>query len=422
MNGLSRSQWFVVALMVALSVMSYVDRTVMSIAGPSIIKEFGISETQMGTVYSAFLLSYAVLMAPGGWLADRFGARVILGLLGAGATLCTLLTPLAATPAIAAAVGLLPALLIVRFVLGGFTAPLYPGLGRVTADRIPALHRARVQGFIIGGAPLGGALTPIAFTWLIARYGWRASFYIAAAATAIMTVVWLWFMRGERPASIAPGPAGEAVRTGVWRRLFGNRNVMLLTAGYFTINYFEYIFFYWIYYYFGQIRKMGAQDSAIYTTILLLAMMVGMPVGGWLCDRMVPRLGARNSRLLVAGGGMALSAVCMFVGTRLNSDLPMVVLLSIAIALAAASEGPYWAAAIEAGGRDVGSACGIMNGVGNVGGLLAPVLTPYIASQAGWPVSLYFASALILAGAVTWIFIHPADTPEQNLEPKLESV
>jgi MFS family permease len=422
-QGLSRQQWFVVGLMVALSVISYVDRTVMSLAGPSIIKEFGISETQMGAVYSAFLLSYAVLMAPGGWLADRFGARAILGLMGVGATLCTLLTPLAATPGLAAVAGLLPVFLIVRFVLGAFTAPLYPALARVTADRIPPLHRARVQGFIIGGAPLGGAVTPIAFTWLIANYGWRVSFYFAAAVTAVMTALWLWFMReGSRSSGPPPPRVGIAGGDPVWRRLSGNRNVILLTAGYFTINYFEYIFFYWIYYYFGEIRGMGAQDSAVYTTILLLSMMVGMPAGGWLSDRLLPRLGPKNSRLLVAGGGMALSAVCMFAGTQMARDLPMVALLSIAIALAAAAEGPYWSAAIEAGGRDVGAACGFMNGVGNIGGLLAPVLTPYIASQAGWPASLYFASALILAGAVTWIFIHPAATSGQHLEPTLNAI
>jgi MFS family permease len=422
-NGLSRHQWFVVGLMVALSVVSYVDRTVMSLAGPSIIKEFGISETQMGTVYSAFLLSYAVLMAPGGWLADRVGARAVLGLMGVGATLCTFLTPLAATPALAAAIGLLPMFLLVRFVLGAFTAPLYPALARVSADRIPPLHRARVQGFVIGGAPLGGAVTPIAFTWLIATYGWRASFYVAAAITAVMTALWLWFMREQSPASrAAPLPVRTAAGNLVWRRLLGNRNLVLLTAGYFTINYFEYIFFYWIYYYFGQIRNMGAQDSAVYTTVLLLSMMVGMPAGGALSDRLVPLLGARRSRLLVAGGGMALSAVCLFAGTQMTRDLPMVALLSLALALAAAAEGPYWSAAIEAGGADVGAACGFMNGVGNIGGLLAPVLTPYIASQFGWPASLYFASALILAGAATWIFVDPAPGSGKQLEPTLTAI
>ena len=63
----------IVALMVLLSVMSYFDRTIMSIAGPGMIHDFGLSETQMGSVYSAFLLGYALMMIPGGRLADRWG-------------------------------------------------------------------------------------------------------------------------------------------------------------------------------------------------------------------------------------------------------------------------------------------------------------------------------------------------------------
>ena len=118
----------------------------MSLAGPSIIKEFGISETQMGAVYSAFLLSYAVLMAPGGWLADRFGARAILGLMGVGATLCTLLTPHCGDAGLGGCGRVDAPFLIVRFVLGAFTAPLYPALARVSADRIPPLHRCTRAG------------------------------------------------------------------------------------------------------------------------------------------------------------------------------------------------------------------------------------------------------------------------------------
>src|SRR5436309_15202158 len=86
----------VVGLMIALSVMSYFDRTIMSIAGPEIIKEFSLSETGMGAVYSAFILSYALLMIPGGRLADLFGPRRVLAVSGLGAALFTGLSALGA--------------------------------------------------------------------------------------------------------------------------------------------------------------------------------------------------------------------------------------------------------------------------------------------------------------------------------------
>ncbi len=237
--------------------------------------------------------------------------------------------------------------------------------------------------------------------------GWRIALYLAALATAAVTALGIWLIRDD-PAFSAETVEPQAVASRVaWRGLFRNRNLLLLAAGYFTINYFEYIFFYWIYYYFGQIRGMSVQSSAVYTTVLSLSMMAGTPLGGWLCDRLTLVTGAAKSRQAVAGGGMVLSAVCLYAGTMMTSTIPMVAMLSLAIGLAAAAEGPFWSAAIETGGSNVGVSCGIMNGVGNVGGLLAPVLTPWIAQMAGWSVSLHFASALILFGASTWLLNRP---------------
>ena len=88
----------VALLMLAFSVMDYFNRTIMSISGPDIIKEFSLSETQMGSIYSAFILSYALLMIPGGHLADRFGPRIVIAFMGLGSALFTGLTAAAGHP------------------------------------------------------------------------------------------------------------------------------------------------------------------------------------------------------------------------------------------------------------------------------------------------------------------------------------
>ena len=74
-RSLNPTQLIVIALLFGFSMMSYFDRTIMSIAGPQMIKDFGLSETQMGGIYSAFILGYALLMIPGGHLTDRLGPR-----------------------------------------------------------------------------------------------------------------------------------------------------------------------------------------------------------------------------------------------------------------------------------------------------------------------------------------------------------
>ena len=190
-----RRQITVVALMVACSVMSYFDRTIMSIAGPEVMKEFDLSATQMGSVYSAFILSYAILMIPGGHVADRLGPRLTLLLMNLSAALFTGLTAFGGRPGLGSIVGVLPALIAIRLGLGVGTAPLYPACARMSAHWIPIAHQGAVQGLIIAGSSLGGAVSPLLFSWLISLYQWRMSFFIAAVATAGLAVLWFWSVR-----------------------------------------------------------------------------------------------------------------------------------------------------------------------------------------------------------------------------------
>ena len=202
-SSIRKQRIVIVALMIAFSVMSYFDRTIMSIAGPRIIKEFNLSITEMGSVYSAFVLSYAILMIPAGWVADKLGPRLTLLLMGSSAALFTALTALGAKPGLGSVVGIVPALWIIRLGLGVGTAPLYPACAKMSANWIPIGQQGRVQGMIIAGSSMGGAVSPILFTWLMSLYQWRVSFVIAAIATAILALLWFWSAR-DYPVGINP--------------------------------------------------------------------------------------------------------------------------------------------------------------------------------------------------------------------------
>src|SRR6266852_4056541 len=104
----------VVILLILLSVMTYFDRTIITIAGPGIIKEFSVSATEMGAVYSAYLLTYALLMVPGGRLADLFGPRLVLTFMALGSALFTGLTALGGRPGLCAYIGVIPSFLAIR--------------------------------------------------------------------------------------------------------------------------------------------------------------------------------------------------------------------------------------------------------------------------------------------------------------------
>jgi len=106
---------------------------------------------------------------------------------------------------------------------------------------------------------------------------------------------------------------------------------------------------------------------------------------------------------------MAISAVLLILGAGGGyAVVTTVALLSLALGFATCSEGPFWAVAIEISGEHVGPACGILNTGGNLGGMLAPVLTPLIAAHFGWAGGLYFGSLMVLIGMLTWLLVDPS--------------
>jgi len=400
------TQTSLVALMFGFSVMSYFDRTIMSIAGPEIMKEFGVEPTQMGWVYSAFILGYAVFMIPGGDVADRLGPRNTLTLMGLAAALFTALTPLGGHAALAF-LGVVPLLIAIRCGLGIVSAPLYPACARMCSAWIPMVHRGRVQAFIIAGACVGGAVSPILFSWLMSLYAWRGSFYLSAVATALLAVAWVAYVR-RLPPGVEHSP-GRHAQNRSWRRLLLNRNLALLTFAYFTLGYFEYIFFYWIYYYFGEVRHTGFAQSARYTTVIFLVMLVMMPLGGWISDGLTRSYGPKFGRRIVPLVGLTMGAILLYLGVATSDSGTATVLLALAIGFASFCEGPFWALAIDIGGTQVGAAGGILNAGGNVGGFFSPVLTPLVAKYFGWSWGLYAGSVMVILGALACWFVDASD-------------
>ena len=335
-------------------------------------------------------------MTPGGALADRFGARLILTLGGIGNALLTGFTGLCSG---------LTQLYAIRLLLGATTATLYPSCARMTRNWISPVVQSRAQAMIQAGAALGSAISPVLFVILMSRFGWRTSFGLAGLATALLYAIW-WVVARDAP----PG-GGQQVRDVkkvgpvTLAHLVRDRNLILLTVSYFCLNYFEYIFFYWIYYYFDEIRRLGKHDSALYVSIIMMTMCVTTPLGGFVTDVLVRRYGLKIGRRIVPFIGMPASAICLIAGAGGWPTFATVTLLALAFGLCASAEGPFWATAVDLGGPRAGSAGGMMNTGGNAGGLLAPILTPWIARYFGWDAGLYMGSLVVLCGVGAWFFI-----------------
>jgi len=395
----------IVLLMILYSMMSYFDRTIISVAGADIMRTFQLSETQMGSVYSAFVLGYAFAMIPGGFLVDRFGPACTLTAVGIGSALFTALTAYGIRPALGAWLAVLPSLIVVRVLLGITTAPLYPSCARMIGDQFSRMRRALIWGFVAAGAGLGSALSPVIFSWSLSRYDWRGLFGLAACGTAMLAIAW-WLCVRDLPRRMEKevGPStGISLRS--LYELLKNRNVLLLSLGYFTVSYFEYIFFYWIYYYFKEVRNLPQSQVTLYTTMIFLSWVLMTPTGGFVSDLLVRKIGSRG-RAMVAVPTMIASVILFIIGTRTTEAYWTGFLYALSFGLMSSSDGPFWSSTVQVGRDKAGAACGILNTGSNVGGFIAPVLTPAIASVLGWTAALYFACGVAFLGAGAWFFVN----------------
>lgn len=191
--------------------------------------------------------------------------------------------------------------------------------------------------------------------------------------------------------------------TATWH-LVRNSSLIFLTLSYGAVNYFEYLFFYWMEHYFQSELHLPTAQSRLYSTVCILAMGAGMFLGGVLADRLHRRW-SRRGRRLVPALGMTLSAVLLVLGLVSTEPGWIVTWFALALAAVGTTEGPVWTTAVELGGRHGGTAAAICNTGGNAGGLLAPILTPFLAQHLGWPTAVGLGSLYCLLGAMLWKWI-----------------
>jgi MFS family permease len=396
--------WGHVALLLAYSFVSWFNRVSMSAAGAEkIIPDGVLSEAAMGDIYSALVLTYAACMLPGGWLTDRAGPRLALILMGLGSAVCVAMTGVAGQ-ALVSGIGLYIGLLAVRGLMGVFTAPIYPASGRVVSLEVPENRRAGANGLIMGAALLGIAAAPFAFGFLMDWLRWPVAFVVMGGITAALAVAWTIVtprrsLRELDASTVTSVDAGDQHRS-PWWNLLCNRRLVFLTAAYAFIGYNENLFFFWSQYYFKVVMHFGKETSRLYSTVLYVAMALGMFTGGLLADRLSRATGSRRARLLVAVCGLLGGAVFLSLGFAVTQPYLVVASLSLALAAVGLCEGPLWAMAVESGGRRGGTAAGIFNTGGNFGGIFSPAITPRLAVAFGWTSAVAVSVGACLVGVV----------------------
>jgi ACS family glucarate transporter-like MFS transporter len=405
-------RWLILLLLFCTSVVTYMDRVNISVTARQMMPALGLTQQEMGWVFSAFVAGYALFQIPGGWLADRWGARAVLTAALMWWSVCTAWTALAASSSLADAVGIVGALATVRFALGMGEAVALPSFNRAVANWIPADSRGLGIGIAIGGIGLGSAVTPPVAAWVMVNWGWQIVFYLSAGLGIFIGVLW-WSLARDRPGehpwildrSTASSPRddehvvswGSLVRSPIW----------WLVLSYTCLGYVAYVYLSWFYLYLVNVRGFDALRGGLYASAPFWAVLIGCPLGGWVTDRLAAAHGVTRGRVAAGMSGMILAGCAIVVGAMADSPPLAIASLSLGAGFLYFSVGAYWASTTDYSKTHAGLLSGLMNTGANLGGAISPSLTPWIAGQWGWPAALATAGAMALVGAALWLKIDP---------------
>ena len=373
----------------ALSLITYIDRAAISSAKDAMAGEMALNDKQIGMVFGAFALGYALAQIPSGWLADRFGARALL----AGVVLLW-----SALTALTGMLASFAALVAVRFLFGVAEAGAYPGSARAIFEWIPGSRRGIANGILFAGSRLGAALAFPLMAWLLAQTHWRSAFYLLALPGLVWGAMWFAAYRDQ------PVTMKNAEESGAASVRILSRPVALAMAQYFVVNFTTFLCLSWMQPYLKTRYALSATEAAFYAMIPLLAGAGAHWANGLLIDRLFR--GARRdwSRRLPAIAGFLISAtgiVCIPSAPTIQSATAFFTVAAFGAEMVIS---PSWAYCIDIGRTHSGAISGTMNMAGNIGSFLCANLFPLIAAWTGSNAPYFWlVGVLDLCAAGCWL-------------------
>lgn len=408
-NPASGVRHVVFCLTLSLVALAYLDRVCIATAAPAIRQELGLDAEQMGFVFSAFTLSYALFEIPSGWFADRFGARVALTRIVMWWSMMTAVTGLAS--------GFL-SLLGLRFLFGIGEAGAFPSTARVYARWLPEGARGRAFGLAIATGAVGGAVTMKLVVWLLGFVTWRIAFAMFGAVGLVWALVWWSYFRddphghprvNDAELRVIGSPSTERREAVPWRLILRSRSLLMLCFMYAAAIYGWYFYLTWLPTYLKEARGFDLARAGTLSSLPLLAIAAGVWGGGFASDHLA-RVHGPRARRLPGVVGFPVAALATFGAVTTSSADASAWLLAAAAGFGAMGVAPAWAVCLEIGGEHAGVISGAMNMFGNLGGTLCPILIGVSVKRfSSWSLAVGTVGALYVAAALLWLLVDPRE-------------
>ncbi|MBI3218217.1 MAG: MFS transporter [Bacteroidetes bacterium] len=381
-------KYWILALLSLLSVITFLDRNAISIAGVRITQELGLSESQFGWILTAFTLSYGLLEIPMGLWGDRFGEKRVIIRIVFWWSLFTALTGLVTGFA---------SLFMVRFLFGAGEAGAYPNTAISIRKWFPITERGRAQSFIWMASRIGGAIAPFIVVPMQMQFGWRITFYFLGTIGLVWVLAW-WLLYPSTTKSDVPQEKNE---TPSWRLHLADRNFWFLLIMYYCYACGVFFFISWLPKYLQNGRGIGEGELAYSASLPFLLAAFGCWLGGFVSDWLVTKIGINWGRKIVPVIGLSLSGLVMLIALFTKDNSVAIVFLALGLAFMDVTAPVAWAVATDIGGKSSGAITGAMNTAGLLGGTAASLGIGYLVAWKGnYDLPVIILAIQLLIGAM----------------------
>lgn len=401
----------VVALLTAGTFINAVDRASLSIAVPSIIKEFGIDAATMGFALSAFFWAYAIGNAPGGNLADKYGTKKVLGWAAAIWSVFSALTGMAHNAY---------HIMIARFGVGIGEAASLPTSAKIIASNFPSNERGTAVAVAWTGIRIGNAATPILMAFLVANYGWRAAFIITGIGSLLWVALWYFCFTDLSETRAKEAGVKEKIKV-PWKVIATNRALIGLTVVKFTQDFLQWLFLTWVPGYLIMGRGFSVITMGFYVSLSYAVAAIAQPAIGFVSDWLIRQgWSVSRARKTVQVTLQILSSTIIITGFTDNVPIAMFFMV-LAISAESICAGHMWTLMTEViPPRLVGSVGGLINSIGSAAGIFSPIVTGIIVKVTGsFTLALLMGGCSILLAAVVLLFVVPELKILQALESQI---
>ncbi|HEX7386851.1 MAG TPA: MFS transporter [Castellaniella sp.] len=397
----------VLLLLCAMYFITYIDRVNIATTAPFIQKDLGLDNTELGLVFSAFAIPYAFFQIFGGYIGDRWGPKRVLALVGLIWAVSTMATGFATG---------LVSLFAARLLLGFGEGAAFPTATNAMAKWVPAEGRARAQGYVHAASRIGNAITPALVAVLIALYDWRLSFWVCGSVSLIWTLVWI--VKYHNSPAKHPGITQEELSELTPDQLSDHRvpipwgpllkRILPVTFVDFCYGWSLWVFLSWIPSFFADRFGMNLKHFAFFTTIVLIAGVIGDAMGGILSDTLVKRTSqtiARRTNLVV---GLVGAFVFVMPVLFLSNVWMVAISLALSFFFLELTNSVLWAIPMDVDPQHAGLGGGIMNTGFGIAGIISPLLFGVMLDAYGtWTMPFAVSAALPFVGAAVSLFINP---------------